>query len=181
MDCDLRQSVLKSYLQTEQGAQTKALPKGYPVFKWKIRSFGSRFPVKRIRVYRTSSGKISAKSSELLASPQMEELIHLLEPLFDYIIFDAPPVSLVTDAAALGKFADGAILVVRHKVTPVATVKRSVSNLRNAGIPIIGSVLNAYDSKKSIPMVMVTVMATATGTSRKEASMTDLHPHPARD
>ena len=28
VDCDLRQSVLKSYLQTEQGAQTKAFAKG---------------------------------------------------------------------------------------------------------------------------------------------------------
>ena len=39
--------------------------------------------------------------------------------MYDYIIVDTPPVSVVTDAAVLCKYVDGALLVVRPGVTTI--------------------------------------------------------------
>ncbi len=77
----------------------------------------------------------------------MEALISEMEKTYDYIIFDAPPVSVVTDAAVLGRLTDGAVLVIRHKYVTIESVKLAKQNLESVGVNIIGSVLNRFDFK----------------------------------
>ncbi|WP_099331976.1 polysaccharide biosynthesis tyrosine autokinase [Actinomyces minihominis] len=49
--------------------------------------------------------------SELLGSREMEELLRELERNFDFVIVDAPPVLVVTDAALIAKGVGGALMV----------------------------------------------------------------------
>lgn len=49
----------------------------------------------------------------------MENTFEALKQVYDYIIVDTPPVSVVTDAAVLCKYVDGALLVVRPGVTTI--------------------------------------------------------------
>ncbi|MDR3644862.1 MAG: CpsD/CapB family tyrosine-protein kinase [Clostridia bacterium] len=96
-----------------------------------------------------SSGPIPPNPAELLGSLKMEEMIKNLSSRFDYILFDTPPVSVVTDAAVLSKIADGVILVVKQNSTTIESAQLAKQNLKNVGASVIGCVLNNFKSDKS--------------------------------
>ena len=82
---------------------------------------------------------------ELLSSPQMKQLLDQLSQRYDYTICDTPPVSIVTDAAALSRFCDGIILVVRHKASNREQVRAAIRNLDAVQANVIGTILSCYD------------------------------------
>ena len=79
----------------------------------------------------------------------MENTFEALKQVYDYIIVDTPPVSVVTDAAVLCKYADGALLVVRPGVTTIEGAQLSKKNLEAVNARILGVVMNGYDVKKT--------------------------------
>ena len=94
-------------------------------------------------------GPLPPNPSELLATPAVEALFKGLREYYDYVIVDTPPVSVVTDAAVMCRFADGAILVVRPGVTPTQGAQLSKKNLEAVHAHILGVVLNGYDAKRA--------------------------------
>jgi capsular exopolysaccharide synthesis family protein len=62
-----------------------------------------------------ASGTLPDNPAELLNSTRLDSLIATLKTEFDYIILDAPPVGLVTDAQILEKYADATMFIVRYK------------------------------------------------------------------
>ena len=60
-----------------------------------------------------ASGPIPPNPSELIDSEENSEFIKELKKRYDAIIFDTPPISLITDAVALTKESDINIIVVR--------------------------------------------------------------------
>jgi len=67
--------------------------------------------------YIIPSGPIPPNPAELLGNGSIGKLIEQLKKEFDYIILDAPPVGLVTDAQILGAYADATMFIVRHNYT----------------------------------------------------------------
>jgi polysaccharide biosynthesis transport protein len=92
-------------------------------------------------------GTHAPNPSELLGSHAMFELIERLESMADVVIFDAPPLLPVTDAAVLAVNTDGAVLVVRSGRTAAERVERAVESLTSVGVRIVGSVLNMASTK----------------------------------
>lgn len=90
---------------------------------------------------------------ELLSSPQMEALLNQLSENYDYIICDTAPVSVVTDAAALSRFCDGVILVVRQKVSTREQVHAAKRNLETVQANILGTILSCYDMSNDTQVV----------------------------
>src|SRR6056297_164072 len=88
------------------------------------------------------SGLIPPNPSELLGSKSMLQFIEAAKRDYDYIIFDTPPVALVTDAAILANEVDGVILVTSFGMVDYDIAKRAVELLKNANANILGSVLN---------------------------------------
>lgn len=82
---------------------------------------------------------------ELLSSLQMNELLERLSEKYDYIICDTPPVSVVTDAAALSRFCDAVILVVRQKTTTRDQVRAAKRNLDAVQANLIGTIMSFYN------------------------------------
>jgi capsular exopolysaccharide synthesis family protein len=64
-----------------------------------------------------SSGQIPPNPAEMIMNDRTESLLRELKERFDYIILDAPPVGLVTDAQLLSKYADLNLYVVRQACT----------------------------------------------------------------
>ena len=94
------------------------------------------------------SGPVPSNPSELLMSQRMGELIQTLCQSGDFVIFDSPALSVVTDAYVLAKQVDGSILVVeadRSRLTNVGEAKR---RLEEARLPVLGAVLNKDRSVK---------------------------------
>ena len=93
------------------------------------------------------SGAIPPNPSELLGSRAMQDLITHLEQQFDYVLFDAPPLLPVTDAAILAKKASGAILAVASGKTHKGQLAAAVASLENVGAPIAGFVITMMPVK----------------------------------
>lgn len=93
------------------------------------------------------SGSTPPNPSELLASAKMKDVIDELEKMYDYVIYDTPPVLLVTDAAALGKYMNGALLVVKHNATEKGLVLKAKGYLDSAGVKILGAIYSIYSEK----------------------------------
>ena len=52
--------------------------------------------------------------ADILASKRFALLVDKLEQMFDYVIFDTPPVGMFVDAAVVSTIADASVLVVRE-------------------------------------------------------------------
>ena len=85
-------------------------------------------------------GAPRADVAELLSGPRFGRLLEEARKLFDYIIIDAPPLGVFTDANLLINRADAALLVVRASVTRYSVVERLLERLPRASL--LGVVLN---------------------------------------
>lgn len=83
--------------------------------------------------------------AELLSGPRFGRLLDEARKLFDYIIIDAPPLGVFTDANLLINRADAAILVVRASVTRYSVVDRLLEQLPRERM--LGVVLNRTETK----------------------------------
>ena len=88
------------------------------------------------------SGPMPPNPADILGSHRMEQAIAVLKERADIILFDAPPVASVADAAILGTKADGLLLVVRAGHTRREHAERARELLERVHVRIIGAVLN---------------------------------------
>ncbi len=88
------------------------------------------------------SGPLPPNPAELLGSRRMDEVIAALAERAEMVLFDAPPVIAVTDAAVLASKVDGVLLVVHAGRTRREHVQRARTLLDKVGIRLVGAVLN---------------------------------------
>ncbi|WP_157155331.1 polysaccharide biosynthesis tyrosine autokinase [Diaminobutyricimonas sp. LJ205] len=93
------------------------------------------------------SGRIPPNPSELLGSANMARLLGTLTEEFDYVIIDAPPLLLVTDAAVISKLAGGAILVAASGRTKKNEIAGAVRSLEHIGSRLLGVVITMLPTK----------------------------------
>ena len=86
-----------------------------------------------------TSGPIPPNPVELIRSNMMEQLINTLRDLFDVVIFDTPPVGLVTDAAIISSKLDGVVLVVASGKSQIEATLRAKENLQNVNANLLGA------------------------------------------
>ena len=61
-------------------------------------------------LYVLPGGSARSDVAELISGPKFAEILAEARGMFDYIIIDAPPLGIFTDAAVLINLADGALL-----------------------------------------------------------------------
>ncbi|SHG57978.1 capsular exopolysaccharide family [Chryseolinea serpens] len=79
-----------------------------------------------------SGGPMPPNPSELLLRSAMGDLIEELKKQYDFIVMDTPPLSFVTDAFVLSKFANHSLFVVRQDFTPRESL-RAIDEFYEAG------------------------------------------------
>jgi capsular exopolysaccharide synthesis family protein len=84
--------------------------------------------------------------SDLLESARMHNLISELEDLYDFIVIDVPPASVVSDAIPLVSRASGVLVVVRLGITRRDGAAHLNDRLTHLGAPVLGVVLNSIDA-----------------------------------
>jgi capsular exopolysaccharide synthesis family protein len=87
------------------------------------------------------SGPIPPNPSELLGSKRVEQAIERLRADADLLLFDAPPVLAVSDAAVLSRRVDAALLIVSAGRTKRDHANRAKQQLERAGARLLGVVL----------------------------------------
>jgi non-specific protein-tyrosine kinase len=89
-----------------------------------------------------SSGPLPPNPSELLGSRRMEEIVAALLERADVVLFDAPPVVAVTDAAVLAAKVDGVLLVINAGGTKRDYARAAKARLEKVNADLLGAVLN---------------------------------------
>ena len=89
-----------------------------------------------------TSGKSVIDSAQLLGSQRMAEFIRETRKRFDMIVYDTPPVTIISDAAIVMSQVDGCLLSIRCGYTTVRILNRALSMIRESKSKLIGTVLN---------------------------------------
>ena len=100
-------------------------------------------PVKNISVI--TAGSPPPNPAELLGSSAMGQLLAELEAYADIVLFDSPPVLLVTDSVVLASRTNGVLLVVGFGETKKASTKKALEVLGRANANVLGTVLNRLE------------------------------------
>lgn len=96
-----------------------------------------------VELYLIPGGKAASNPAELLSNGRFSLLLERLEPLFDWILIDSPPVVPVHDSSILAAFCDGALMVVRAGSTPFELAQKARTELKDKGL--LGVVLNQLE------------------------------------
>jgi MinD-like ATPase involved in chromosome partitioning or flagellar assembly len=89
------------------------------------------------------SGQLAATSGGVTASlDQIRSQIKELPPEFAHVVINAPPVGLYSDAAILGQWADGVVLVLEANSTRRVAARNAKQAVEGANVRVLGTVLN---------------------------------------
>ena len=89
---------------------------------------------------------VPANPSELLASPEMRQLIEDTASRYDRVILDTPACLGLPDAKSISEHCDGLVMVVRAGVTPQEEVRVALDILERRRV--VGLVLNGSEATR---------------------------------
>lgn len=110
-------------------------------------SSGSSLPAVQVSqgVSVLPAGRGAETAGTALSSDRLRSLVAEAATQYDWILFDTPPVALLTDAQFVARATDGILFVIAAGATPYAIVQRALSDL--GPDRIVGTVLNRVDER----------------------------------
>lgn len=99
-------------------------------------------------LYLLPTGSKPASPTQLLASEKFKELIRVLRPNYDMILFDSPPQALVSEVSSLMTMTDLVIVVAKFGVTNNNVLKHTLEDLDRGG-KSLSLVLTGYEPENS--------------------------------
>ncbi|MCA9973709.1 MAG: CpsD/CapB family tyrosine-protein kinase [Anaerolineales bacterium] len=143
VDCDLRRPSLHTLfdLRPEPGLTNVVLDDA------------AELPLQATQVpnlWLLAGGPKPPNPADLLGSKRVDQLIAQLAEQADIVLFDAPPVIAVTDAAILGGKVDGVLLVVQAGKTRREHAERAKEMLAKAKVRLIGAALTNAPKDTSV-------------------------------
>ena len=88
-----------------------------------------------------TTGPLPPNPVEFLNSKGMQSFIQEVREQYDRIIFDTPPVGILTDAAIVSAHTDGTLLVVATGKSDIELTLKSKENLNNVKANLLGVVM----------------------------------------
>jgi protein-tyrosine kinase len=99
-------------------------------------------PLGKQNLWLLSCGANATKRSRLLSSNRMRLRLSELRQYFKYVLIDCPALNVGNDAIVLGGAADGVVLILKAESSRREVAQKAVQDLQNAGVRILGAVLN---------------------------------------
>ena len=87
-------------------------------------------------------GKPIDNPTELWSGEQAKKMFQMLRDKCDYIIIDAPPSAVVSDASLIARLSDGCVFVVRQDYADVNLLREGMEMFTGTGCKLLGCVLN---------------------------------------
>lgn len=134
IDSDLRMPSLADYLGIETDGGLSEVLAGRSSVRDSI------IKLEPAGLHLLPGGSARSDVAELLSGPKFREILREAREMFDYVIIDAPPLGIFTDATVLINHADGALLVVRANQTKYDQLDRVLEALPRERM--LGVVLN---------------------------------------
>ena len=98
-----------------------------------------------------TAGDLPPNPAELLSTHKIENFITTVKERYDYILFDTPPMNLVTDATALVRLVENTILICKCGVTITSEIKKALNRLEFVNAKILGFItINQQCSKRKL-------------------------------
>lgn len=88
------------------------------------------------------SGSTSGFTLSLFYADRLKEILADLRGQYDRIVFDAPPIIGVSDAAVITSLMDNVLLLIQYRRNPLSMVLRAQQTITGLGKEILGVVLN---------------------------------------
>jgi len=106
-------------------------------------------PTEIPNLYVLCAGKATDTAVHLLYSSNFAPVLARFKKEYDMVLLDTPPMSQMTDARVAGRLADAVVLVARAGDTTRDAILAARERLGEDCIPVLGSVLNDWNPKKS--------------------------------
>jgi capsular exopolysaccharide synthesis family protein len=90
-------------------------------------------------------GAVPSSPSELAGSKRMTQFLQEVRNRYDRVVLDCPPVSAVSDPLIIASLSDGVVFVTKFNKIRRDHARKTVQRIQNAGIHILGVVLNDID------------------------------------
>ena len=139
IDSDLRQPCATDYLGIEVPAGLSEVLGG------QLKLEDAIVRLEPAGLFLLPGGKARDDVAELLSGPSYARLLTEVRRMFDYIIIDAPPLGIFTDANVLMNRADGALLVVRAGKTRYNTLDKLLEQIPKERM--MGVILNRVEEQ----------------------------------
>ena len=146
IDADLRCGVVSSVLGIRQTPGFAEVLAGNATFLEAAHQFS---PKQNRSLVVLPSGALPRVPGRILTVERVRDVLAALEPDFDLVVIDTPPINLLADAALLGSAADAVMLVVRVGHTQIEDLRYAMDQLESTGAPVIGTLLNDIDLRKN--------------------------------
>lgn len=89
-----------------------------------------------------TSGPLPQIPSQILNSTKMVDVLKRLAEMANIVLFNAPPLMVVTDASLLASKVDGTVLIVKANVSKRDYIKAAKSRLEKVNAKLVGAVLS---------------------------------------
>ncbi len=142
IDADSRRSTVHKKLKTENRLGCLDVISGTASVEDVVRNYNNNLKF-------ITAGTQTNNPSELFSTESFSNFLDSIKDQYDYIIFDTPPINLVSDALVIAQKCDGLILIARANITSYEAFKRTVDSTKELNINILGVIINGYESEKS--------------------------------
>lgn len=88
------------------------------------------------------AGPAAPNPSEILGDASFGNLLAQARKVYDYVLVDTPPLGEIIDAAVIGQYCDGAIIVLESGASSYRVAQGVKQQLENSGCKVLGAVLN---------------------------------------
>ncbi|MGN6407159.1 MAG: polysaccharide biosynthesis tyrosine autokinase [Curtobacterium sp.] len=141
VEADLRKPKVAEYLGLPSGAGLTDVLIGEVPLDEAVQSWGDR------GMQVLAAGRIPPNPSELLQSGAMVDLIGAMRERFDTVIFDAPPLLPVSDAAILAHATSGAVMVAAAGRTNRLELRAALGAVHQIDAKVLGIVLTMLPTR----------------------------------
>lgn len=137
VDADLRKPVLHKFFNVDitNGLTDLIINHSMPIGK-----AIKKTSIENLHVL--TAGNIPPNPTDLLESKRMKAIQEQLQEEFDFVLFDSPPIMVVTDAVVLSRILDGVLLIVETKKAKRDAVRAAKGVIEHVGGRLLGAVLN---------------------------------------
>jgi capsular exopolysaccharide synthesis family protein len=93
------------------------------------------------------AGPAPPNPAELLGGSYLRDVVVDARSQYDQVIFDGPPLLLVSDALVLAGAVDGVLVVCQYRATSRGALQRSLAQLETINARVFGAILNLVETR----------------------------------
>lgn len=143
IDADIRKSVYKTRFEIQQETNGLSQYLSGQVERLDELIYKTNYE----NLYMVLAGPFAPNPAEMLGDKQFGEMVKAARQVYDYVFIDTPPLGNVVDAAIIGQYCDGALMIIESGAVSYRISQKVKEQLEKSGCKLLGAVLNKVDTR----------------------------------